>query len=487
MDRREVVLINTNQMRPPVSPIGLDYVGDWLAEADFDVRLVDLSFAADPAAEIATALKDVDPTAVGVSFRNTDDCYLLSSACFVPNLVEHVKTIKAHTAAPIVLGGCGFSIFPAEILQRCDVSLGIVGDGEEVFTALVECMEAGKDYSKLPRLAHRDRHGPTIVNPPMYDEVIDIPPQRATLDNARYFREGGQGNVETKRGCPSKCLYCADPIAKGGVVRLRPPDQVAEEVEALLEQGVDVLHLCDSEFNLPPQHAMAVCEEFIARRLGERVRWYCYASVYPFSDNLAQAMREAGCLGINFGVDSGCDRMLAALKRPYRREAIVEAVDACRQAGITIMLDLLFGGPGEDEASVRESIEFVKALEPDRVGAPVGLRVYPRTPLERLVKSQGPMAGNPNLRGHREGNDNFLLPVFYVDRGMGEDPAGMLIDLIGGDERFFPPPRAQGPTNYNYNDNDVLQKAILAGERGAYWDILRRIPRPTATENQDRT
>lgn len=478
MERREVVLVNTNRMRPPVSPIGLDYIGDWLFEADYDVRLVDLNFATDPAAELADALADADPLAVGVSFRNTDDCYLASQACFVPPLRETIDQIKRHTAAPIVLGGCGFSIFPAEILKECDVSLGIVGDGEEIFAALLDGLVRGRDTSKLPRLARRDAQGRTLVNPAQYDEILDLPPQRATVDNARYFREGGMGNVETKRGCPSKCLYCADPVAKGSVVRLRPPAQVAEEFESLLEQGVDVVHICDAEFNLPPQHALAVCEELIARRLADRVRWYCYASVHPFSDDLAEAMRQAGCVGINFGVDSGCDRMLAALKRPYTREAIAEAVQACRKAGITVMLDLLLGGPGEDEASVRESIEYMKQLDPDRVGAPVGLRIYPRTPLDRLVKSEGPMASNPNLQGHRENNENFLLPVFYVDRRLGERPVDLVIDLIGDDPRFFPPPRPQDAGNYNYNDNDVLQKAILGGERGAYWDILRRISSP---------
>lgn len=475
MNRREVVLINTNQMRPPVSPIGLDYLGDWLAEADYDVRLIDLSFAADPPAELAAGLADADPIAVGVSFRNSDDCYLASSQSFVSRLREHVSIIKSHTAAPIVLGGCGFSIFPAEIMKECGASFGIVGDGEAAFTSLLDCLEAKRDYSKLPRLAYRDRQGRIIVNPPKFDEVLDLPPQRATVDNARYFNEGGMGNVETKRGCPAKCLYCVDPVAKGSVVRVRPPSQVAEEFECLLDQGVDVLHLCDAEFNVLPQHAMAICEELIAQRLGERVRWYCYASPALFSDELADIMRQAGCVGINFGVDSGCDRMLAALKRSYRRDAIADTVQACRKAGMAVMLDLLLGGPGEDEASARESIEFVRSLEPDRIGAPVGIRVYPRTPLERLVKSEGPMATNPNLHGKREGNDSLLYPVFYIDRRLGENPVDLVVDMIGKDERFFPPPRQQGADNYNYNDNEVLQKAILAGERGAYWDILRRL------------
>lgn len=475
MRPREVVLVNTNDMRPPVAPIGLEYVGDWLIEAGYDVRLVDLCLAKDPAAELTNALADADPLAVGVTFRNTDDCFYPVAQCFVPRLKQCVEQIKRLTDAPIVLGGCGFSIFPAEIMNECDVPFGIVGDGEETFEALLHCLERDRDAGKLPRLARRDAQGRVVVNPPKLDPVIDVPAMRGVIDNARYFAEGAMGNVETKRGCASKCLYCADPVAKGNVSRLRPPDQVADEVEALLAQGVNVLHLCDAEFNLPPQHAMAVCDELIARRLGEQVQWYTYACVHPFDDEMAEVMRQAGCVGINFGADSGCDRMLAALKRPYRREAIAEAVQACRKAGLAVMIDLLLGGPGENEASLRESIEFARQLEPDRVGAPVGVRVYPRTPLERLVRSQGPMASNPNLHGQCTDNDNLLAPVFYVDHQLGENPADLVVDLIGGDQRFFPPPRAQDLTNYNYNNNSILASAIESGQRGAFWDILRRL------------
>ena len=61
---------------------------------------------------------------------------------------------------------------------------------------------------------------------------------RRWVDNRRYFREGGQAGIETKRGCPCRCVYCADPVAKGRQTRTRPPEAVADEVERLLEQGI---------------------------------------------------------------------------------------------------------------------------------------------------------------------------------------------------------------------------------------------------------
>ncbi len=472
MPQREIILINSNRMRPPVAPLALDYIGDRLRATGCDVRLVDLAF--DDEAALERVLADVEPLAIGVTFRNTDDCYAGSGAFFVPALAELVGKIKSRTKVPVVLGGCGYSVFPVSILAACGADFGIVGDGEETFGLLVRGLADRDEVRELPGLVHRveDR---IVVNPPAYRAMLDVRPQRSLIDNARYFREGGQGNFETKRGCPSKCVYCADPVAKGRNVRSRPAGQVADEVESLLRQGVDVLHVCDGEFNIPPAHAIAVCEEFVRRGLGERARWYCYATVHPFPPELATRMRRAGCVGINFGVDSGCDRMLAALQRGYKRDAIRQAVRCCREAGLAVMLDLLIGAPGEDEASVRESIEFIRSVDPDRAGAATGVRVYPGTALADWVRRQGPMTSNPNLRGALTDNDDFLRPVFYLDARLGPEPADLVCDIIAGDERFFPPPRRQNATNYNYNDNRVLEEAIARGARGAYWDILRRL------------
>jgi hypothetical protein len=95
-----------------------------------------------------------------------------------------------------------------------------------------------------------------------------------------------------------------------------------------------------------------------------------------------------------------------------------------------------------------------------------------------MVTQQGPLGDNVNLRGNVTENDDFFRPVFYLDRQLGEAPASLVADLIGGDERFFQPASPEHADDYNYNDNTVLEEAIAAGHRGAFWDILRRLPGP---------
>ena len=114
-------------------------------------------------------------------------------------------------------------------------------------------------------------------------------------------------------------------------------------------------------------------------------------------------------------------------------------------------------------------------LEPDVVGIAVGVRIYPGTALACRVQRDGFSPANPHLRGQIEGNEEMLEPVFYVSAELGDDPLGLVNDLVGGDPRFFTGERDAGDASYNYNDNSIVVQAIQRGYRGAYWHILRQL------------
>jgi len=479
MSSKKVVLINSNRMQPRVAPIALDYIHSDLRENGFDPEIVDLSFVSegDDCGSAARALQDAlrpTPLAVGITFRNTDDCFWPSAQWFVPELKELTDVVRGLTEAPVIVGGCGFSTAPERILDYCGLDLGVVGDGEAALPALLRRIEEGGDGRGVPGVVARSGDG-FVRTPPRYARTLSVNPARDALDNARYFAAGGMGNIETKRGCDRQCIFCADPLIKGRVVRCRDPREVAEELEGLARQGVDVFHLCDSEFNVPGAHALAVCEEIVRRGLGEKIGWYTYAAPTPFSPDLARAMKRAGCRGINFGTDSASPAVLRGLGRRHVPRDIAEAVRLCRQAGITVMLDLMLGGPGDTRETVQETIAFVKRIDPHCAGASLGVRVYPGTGMARLVQTRGPMDSNENLCGATEDNDDFFRPVFYISRALGPRPAEFVRDEIAGDQRFFPPAPETDVENYNYNDNAPLVEAIRRGARGAFWDILRKM------------
>jgi radical SAM superfamily enzyme YgiQ (UPF0313 family) len=473
-----LTLINTNTMQPAIAPVGLDYIAGAAKQAGIEVEVVDLCLAKDPAATLRDYFAGSSPNLVGLSFRNVDDCFWPSCQWFVPRLAVTMQSIRSLTKAPIVVGGVGFSIFASQIVEHTGADFGVCGDGEQAMVSLFNELQGKKKFEKIPGLVWR-KNGTIRNNLPAWqtNQTLSLPTSRDAIDNVAYFKRGGQCGIETKRGCSRNCIYCADRLSKGTTNRTRNPAEVADEAESLLAQGIDVLHICDSEFNIPGEHAMAVCEEFTRRGLGRRLQWYTYMAVVPFDAALAGAMRKAGCVGIDFTGDSACPAMLKTYCQPHTAQDLALAVRLCRENGIKVMIDLLLGGPGETPQTAKQTIDFIKQINPDCAGAPLGVRIYPGTEMVNVVAAEGPMETNPNIHRKYTGPVDLFKPTFYISHLLGERPARLIKDLIAGDKRFFEPIDEADAllTDHNYNDNTELVNAIKSGARGAYWHILHKL------------
>jgi radical SAM superfamily enzyme YgiQ (UPF0313 family) len=506
MNNPDILLINPNQLRPPVAPLALEYLGASLRKKGYRPLLWDFCRNPSLGSGLKENLRKVRPGLIGITFRNLDDAYLFSGREFISGLKNLVQEIKKSSGAPVVIGGTGFSLAPREILRISGADFGIWGEGETSLAQLIARLEvqssrfkvqSSKNTFEIPQSAFPPGRRPLRAggrrpqslldvpglvwregreirqNPPGFIEDLDVLglENRGFIDNRFYFLRGGMGGFESKRGCDRSCVFCADPVAKGRKIRLRSPESVGEEVRRLLTLGVTHFHTCDSEFNHPREHAEAVCREFIRRGLGRKIRWYAYCTPAGFDRELARIMKAAGCRGINFGTDHTEESMLRKLGRNFGFPAIERARESCRKEGIVIMLDLLLGGPGETRKTLAGVIEKIKRLDPERVGLSLGLRIYPGTPLAREV----PMGPDPSLRGKRSRNPDLLQPVFYLSDKLGKNPADFLRELVGGDRRFFIPSGDEAEKDYNYDDNDFISRAILKeGYRGAFWEILRR-------------
>lgn len=476
-----LLLVNANRLTPPIAPVGLEYVASAARDARIDVTIIDLNLvertgreggAAHPSLDHALGpLRSAEPRLVGISLRNIDDCFWPSATSFLPEYIELIAHLRALTDAPTVVGGVGFSAFGISLMEALGADFGIRGDGEMGIVSLYRALSRPDPFDNVPGLIWR-RDGTWVANAPAFEPLAQRERRRDRVDIRRYFELGGQIGIETKRGCPRRCIYCADPIAKGRSVRCRDPELVADEFAALVAQGVDVFHLCDGEFNVPGAHAAAVCRALIRRDLGERMRYYAYLAVRPFDRELALLMRRSGCVGINFTGDSGSDRMLTTYRAAHRKVHLEQAVRLCREAGITCMIDLLLGGPGETPETLLETIEWMKQINPDCVGAGLGMRLYPNTLAADRLLLEDP---GGILRKY-QGPIDLAQPTFYIAPALGPRPAKLVRDAIAQDPRFFPPlDLEQTDDDHNYSDNHQLAQAIAAGARGAYWDILRQL------------
>lgn len=471
---RRVSFVNSNQIKPAIAPIAFDYLSGPVQRAGFQLELLDLCFAEDFERAIVEHAARYQPDYWAVTLRNTDDVYFGSGHSFLERVQNMVAALKRARACPIVLGGAGFSVMPQQLLAYLGGDFGIVREGEFSFPELLTCLEERRDYTHISGLIYRE--GETVKATPWDKHTAGPlealgPHLRKLVNNERYFVKGGQIGIETKRGCNRSCIYCVEPLIKGQKVRMRRPSDVADEIESLVDRGINVFHINDSEFNLSVAHPISVCQEIERRGLASRIQWYAYGMPKPFPDELAAAMRAAGCVGMNFGVDSASAKMLRVLRRTFVPDDIERAVEVAKRHGLEHILELLFGAPGETPETVRETIDFCKRIDPERVSVTVGLRIFPGTEFERMVRAEGLDGSNPNLQGHIDGNGDLLHPVFYLPTSLGPDPRRLVSEIVGNDRRFF----GANDELFNYNANDALVDAIEQGERGAYWSILNRI------------
>ncbi|MFH1381705.1 MAG: radical SAM protein [Chloroflexota bacterium] len=465
--KETVLLINANVLQPPVSPVGLEYVGEALAASGIAVEVLDLAFIPDWKAALAHKLRTKEFRAIGLTVRNTDDCSFATRKSFLPWVSEVVSEVRRLTHTFVILGGVGFSIMPEAVLRLTHADAGVAGDGEETATALIRCLQKKEDFSHLPNLVYWHKKN-VVSNARAYVDLNRWPlPRRRFFDNKKYEELGAMVGIETKRGCARRCIFCADPVAKGRTVRLRPPRIVVEEFQDLLDQGVNWFHLDDSEFNQPMSHARAVCQAIIDSGMGGKMRWYTYCSPAPFDRELARLMKQAGCAGINFGVDSLCDEQLSRLGRRYTVSDIRQLVRWLNKTGINYIFDLLIGGPGETEETIKQTIGQVKQLDVPLVGIATGVRVYSGTPLSQAI-TDGTFSGNlyPDERSA------FNEPVFYLSPHLDNNVNALISRLVGDDLRFLFLTSPAGRSSYNYAGDDALSRMIKAGARGAYWDIL---------------
>jgi len=418
---KQVALVNPNRLWPGVAPVALDYLAAELDRRGIGVQILDLCHIKRPLDAIRSFLSENSPDLIGVSIRNMDDVVY---NCFLAREMKTlVDEIKRCTNAPIVLGGSGFSIAPELMLDFFDVDLGVVGEGEQALCLLSDLSDSS-DLSDVPGLIRRTSAG--IQRNPLgcADAGCLHVSKRGWIQHWDYITDCGKkgsAGVQTKRGCPNRCIYCVVPNIEGRTVRQRDPKDIAQEIENLAAAGVKRIFLADSEFNYPLEHAMGVCEEIIARGLPGRVTWQAYASPGNFDVRLAKLMKEAGCDLLITTIDSGDDSMLERLGKPFRTEDTITTIRAIQEAGLNAPCCLTLGGPGETMETLLKTLQFAKSLKPARVtwGEPPGLRIYPDTPLADIVREEGFTPSNRNLRGKIRGNEDFLEPVYYMSAGMG--------------------------------------------------------------------
>jgi radical SAM superfamily enzyme YgiQ (UPF0313 family) len=177
--------------------------------------------------------------------------------------------------------------------------------------------------------------------------------------------------------------------------------KVVEEMARVVEEfGVRGFDLYDNLFGLNREHALAVCEEIIRRRLD--VMWVCWTAGDLVDAELAERMKAAGCVRVGFGAESGDDTVLVKARRGFTTAQHQAGIHALRAASLKVEAFFMVGLPGESEESVRRTVEFAKRCGADEVCLSVH-RPYPGTAIWRNPGAFGVrITRGPNFEAYIE-------------------------------------------------------------------------------------
>ena len=406
----KIKLISTNQLKDPypVMPLGMCLVGEATRKAGHQVEMYDMTFQKKQH-RIAPWV-ETPHDVIGISMRNLDNCDALFSASFIPGVKKIIADIRGRSSAPIVLGGAAMGVAPYALLQEVGANYGVVGEGEVAFVELLKHLDRGDNPSVVRGVISLKTKEPyrQVEGLDMRENVWARVGDHFAVKP--FLNCEGVYPLQSKRGCALKCVYCTYVNIEGKKYRLRDPKDVVEEITDIRDRyDVREFEFVDSTFNLPARHAMGLCREIVRSQL--KVSFFG-SNINPIhlDSGLPEEMVRAGFRSVTCTAESASDRVLEGMRKGFKRQQAVQVAKQFQQVGLRVFWMFLMGGPGENQDTVEETLEFIHRETGPRDVALViyGIRVYPNTGMETIALEEG-------LIQQRE---ELLWPVFYMSPGL---------------------------------------------------------------------
>jgi len=394
----KILLISANTLKVPypVYPIGLDHVAASI-HGRHRVRIEDLNVLEDIGG-LADSIREFEPDLIGISLRNIDNTDTTDPVGFIGGYRTVMETVRQVSTAPVVLGGSGFTLFPRRVLAELGADFGIVGEGERL-NLLIDALESGQDPNGLPGLILPDAE--EIPFPAPWTGERKLRPGYQATHLSWYLKHSAMLNLQTKRGCPFRCIYCTYPLIEGRTLRLVAPSDAAATALALESSGARYLYITDSSFNADINHSLEVARAF--KKAGLTIPWGAFFTPLTLPDGYFETLAEAGLKHVEFGTDSLSDAVLRFYGKPFTVDQVSAAHEAALAAGRHVAHYFLLGGPGETLQTLEETLANIDKLRRTVLFLFCGMRIYPHTALFHQCAE----------KGHLGAETDLLEPVFY--------------------------------------------------------------------------
>lgn len=367
---------------PPFIPLSIGYLGAVCEREGYTVEVIDCQAEKLDHEGFKSRLEKTEGNVIGI----TSTTLTYKSALKVAEKAKEVKT-----DCLIILGGCHASFWDKKALEECpQLDVIVRREGEETLQEILKNLEKGKKITHIKGTTVRKKEE-IIRNEdrPFIEDLDDLPfPAHHLLPLEKYRKVGKViFPLTTSRGCIFWCNFCSSVRMFGRKYRKRSPENVVDEIE-MLQDKYDATQFTfyDDTFTVDRERVEKICDGIQER--GLELEWDCETRVDMVDRTLLQKMKDAGCIGVWLGVESGSDTIIENMGKEIAIEQTRRTFKKAQELGLMTVANVILGFPGETEKSAWETINLVKELNPHDVGFYIATP-YPGTPLYETVKEEG--------------------------------------------------------------------------------------------------
>ncbi len=375
-------------------PLGLLYIGAVLEREDIAVKITPADVLGWSWRRVFREIHDFSPDVVGVT--STTENRFQSF-----RLIKIAK--KAQPTVLTVMGGPHASLAAEDTLIHLpELDAVIRGEGEMTMLELCRALERGKKKEVLADIAgvswRLDGHIKNNPPRPLVQNLDHLPyPAFHLIPYEQYnfsCEVPGWGrlpaaNMMSSRGCPFHCNFCATPLLWDRQVRMRSPQNVADEVEFLIQRyGVRAIYFFDDTFNIDPGRVAELCNLLIERKLG--IFWKCDVRIDLIDRPLLEKMKQAGLFHLSFGLESGAARIRdEVIGKKIGIDDFQDLIQWCHELNIIPNPFFIFSHPTETWEEAEKTIGLIETYKGKIEASIALLHVYPGTLLEKEARKSG--------------------------------------------------------------------------------------------------
>lgn len=327
------------------------------------------------------AINETENEFLDIVFRESPNIILFETSTPTINydLQLAAKIKKKLRSLVICIAGTHATSYFTEILKNQEIDFVFLGEYEINFSKLVEALSGKKSIKMIDGIAYREGKKIFSNKPVLIDPLDQLPiPARHLFPNNRkpnptlywdgFCQYKPAIQMHASRGCPFRCNFCLwnQVMYRNSKYRVFSPQRIVDEMEQVIKDyDAKEIYFDDDTFTADKKHVLEVCKEITKRKLN--IHWSVMGDAMITDQEMIDAMADAGCIGIKFGVESGNKEILKHIEKPINFDKLKKFTDWCAKRKIKTHATFTFGLSGETKETMQQTLNLAKSLDVDSV------------------------------------------------------------------------------------------------------------------------